>query len=336
MSASGYVKTVSADEFRRQSRGGRGVAAAKLKSPDDTVTQLIHTTAHSYLLLFSNHGKVYRIKAHEVPRASRQARGTAAVNLLPMLEGERIQAVIDTRDYETNRYLFFATAKGRVKRTRFTAYDSSHKAGLIAIRLRDGDELVSVMPTDGVHDIMLSSHRGQTIRFSQEKLRTLSRNAAGVIGIKFKHEDDAVVSCAEARPGMQLLYVNAAGLGKRTPVDAFKAKGRAGRGVVGMPQQLKSRGGGSRRGGDFGGVVSTIAVDGGEEILAVASSGKVIRTAVSDISVQGRSAFGVKVMRLEEGDAVVAVTLVEEEDEIEGDGAGGADAESGGVGSGEF
>ena len=162
MSASGYVKAVPTEEFRLQGRGGRGVAGAKLKETD-TVTHLIHTTAHSYLLFFSNSGRVYRLKAHEVPVASRTARGTSIANLLSLQHGERIQAVIDTRDYETNRYLFFATAKGRVKRTKFTAYDSSRKAGLIAVNLRDGDELVAVLPTDGVSDILLSSRLGQTI-----------------------------------------------------------------------------------------------------------------------------------------------------------------------------
>ena len=249
MSSSGYVKTVPAEEFRSQNRGGKGVAGTKLKNPEDMVAHLIHTTAHSYLLLFSSYGKVYRLKAHEVPRASRQARGTAVVNLLPLTAGERVQAVIDTRDYETNRYLFFATARGRVKRTRFTAYDSSLRSGLIAIKLKNNDELVAVLPTNGVYDIMLTSRRGRTIRFAQEKVRTLSRTAAGVIGMKFKYEDDVVVACAEARPEMQLLYVNSAGLGKRTPIAAFPTRGRAGLGVIGMPQRKgrKGRGRGSRK-----------------------------------------------------------------------------------------
>ncbi len=186
MSASGYVKTVPTDEFRLQGRGGRGVAGAKLKQAD-SVMHLIHTTAHSYLLFFSNRGRVYRLKAHEVPVASRTARGTSIVNLLSLQDGERIQAVIDTRDYEMNRFLLFATAKGRVKRTKFTAYDSSRKAGLIAIRLHDNDELVAVVPTDGVHDILLSSRLGQTIRFAQRQVREMGRIAAGVIGLKLKH-----------------------------------------------------------------------------------------------------------------------------------------------------
>ena len=298
MSASGYVKTVPTDEFRLQGRGGRGVAGTRLKQAD-SVMHLIHTTAHSYLLFFSNRGRVYRLKAHEVPVASRTARGTSIVNLLSLQDGERIQAVIDTRDYEMNRYLLFATAEGRVKRTKFTAYDSSRKAGLIAIRLRDDDELVAVVPTDGVHDILLSSRLGQTIRFAQDQVREMGRVAAGVIGLKFKHPGDSVVSCATARPGAALLYVTTRGFGKRTPVDAFSCKGRRGQGVIG-----------SKLVEEKGEIVGTLVVDPSDEVFAVTANGVVIRIPVSDVSEQGRAAEGVKVMNPDPGDEVVAIALV--------------------------
>ena len=301
MSASGYVKTVAVDEFRLQGRGGRGVAGARLKEAD-TVTHLIHTTAHSYLLFFSNFGRVYRLKAHEVPVASRTARGTSIANLLSLQDGERIQAVIDTRDYETNRYLFFATAKGQVKRTKFTAYDSSRKAGLIAIHLRDDDELVAVVPTDGIHDILLSSRLGQTLRFSQEQVRETGRVAIGVIGLKFKHEGDSVVSCAVARPGAALLHVTTLGFGKRTPVDRLNCKKRAGLGVRGI--RLEE---------DKGEVLGTLVVDPDDEILAVTRNGVVIRIPVSGVSLQSTSAAGVKVMSPDPGDEVVAIALVGDE-----------------------
>ena len=305
MSSSGYVKTVAVDEFRLQGRGGRGVAGARLKEAD-TVTHLIHTTAHSYLLFFSNFGRVYRLKAHEVPVASRTARGTSIANLLSLQDGERIQAVIDTRDYETNRYLFFATAKGQVKRTKFTAYDSSRKAGLIAIHLRDDDELVAVVPTDGIHDILLSSRLGQTLRFSQEQVRETGRVAIGVIGLKFKHEGDSVVSCAVARPGAALLHVTTLGFGKRTPVERLNRKNRAGLGVRGI--RLEE---------DKGEVLGTLVVDPDDEILAVTRNGVVIRIPVSGVSVQGTSAIGVKVMSPDPGDELVAIALVG--DEVNGD-----------------
>ena len=301
MSASGYVKAVAVDEFRLQGRGGRGVAGARLKEAD-SVTHLIHTTAHSYLLFFSNFGRVYRLKAHEVPVASRKARGTSIANLLSLQDGERVQAVIDTRDYETNRYLFFATAKGRVKRTKLTAYDSSRKAGLIAIHLRDGDELVAVVPTDGVYDILLSSRLGQTLRFSQEQVRETGRVASGVIGLKFKHEGDSVVSCAVARPGAALLHVTTLGFGKRTPVERLNRKNRAGLGVRGI--RLEE---------DKGEVLGTLVVDPDDEILAVTRNGVVIRIPVSGVSVQGTSAIGVKVMSPDAGDEVVAIALVGDE-----------------------
>jgi DNA gyrase subunit A len=185
MSQRGYVKTVPADTFRAQGRGGRGVAGAKLRD-DDYVTHILTTTAHAYLLFFSNRGRVYRLKAHEIPRKDRTARGTAIVNLLPLQPGERIQAIIDTRDYETHRFLFFATRKGQVKKTKFNEYDSSLRSGLIAINLRDDDELVRVIPTNGTTDIFMVARSGMTIRFSEDDVRSMGRAAAGVRGMKLR------------------------------------------------------------------------------------------------------------------------------------------------------
>ena len=301
MSASGYVKTVPTDEFRLQGRGGRGVAGTKLKQAD-SVMHLIHTTAHSYLLFFSNRGRVYRLKAHEVPVASRTARGTSIVNLLSLQDGERIQAVIDTRDYEMNRFLFFATADGQVKRTKMTAYDNSRKPGLIAINLRDNDELVAVVPTGGDDDILLSSQLGKTLRFSQGQVRETGRATLGVKGLKFKYSGDRLVSCALARPGATLLHVTTLGYGKRTAVDDFRCKGRAGWGVRGI-----------RLAEDKGRVVGTLVVDPDDEILVITRNGVVIRIAVSTVSVQSTAGSGVKVMNPDEGDEVVAIALVGDE-----------------------
>ena len=301
MSASGYVKTVPTDEFRLQGRGGRGVAGTKLKQAD-SVMHLIHTTAHSYLLFFSNRGRVYRLKAHEVPVASRTARGTSIVNLLSLQDGERIQAVIDTRDYEMNRFLFFATADGQVKRTKMTAYDNSRKPGLIAINLRDNDELVAVVPTGGDDDILLSSQLGKTLRFSQGQVRETGRATLGVKGLKFKYSGDRLVSCALARPGATLLHVTTLGYGKRTAVDDFRCKGRAGWGVRGI-----------RLAEDKGRVVGTLVVDPDDEILVMTRNGVVIRIAVSTVSVQSTAGSGVKVMNPDEGDEVVAIALVGDE-----------------------
>ncbi|MCY3850860.1 MAG: DNA gyrase subunit A [Acidimicrobiaceae bacterium] len=298
MSAAGYVKTVMAEEFKTQGRGGRGVAGTKLKD-EDTLIHLIWTTAHSYLLFFSTRGRVYRLRAHEIPVASRTARGTSIVNLLPLQEGERIQAIIDTRNYETHRYLFFATAKGRVKKTRFNAYDSLRRAGLIAIRLNDDDELAEVVPTNGLDDILLSSRLGQTIRFAESDVREMGRAAAGVIGLKLKKPGDEVVACNIAAGGASLLHLTANGFGKRTPVEEYPAKKRGGRGVIGI--KLTE---------DKGAVVGALMVEEHDEILAVTVNGVVIRTPVESISSQSRYGSGVKVMSPDDGDVVASVSLV--------------------------
>jgi DNA gyrase subunit A len=317
MSASGYVKTVPAEEFRTQGRGGRGIAGTKLKD-EDTLTHLISTTAHSYLMFFSTRGRVYRLKAHQIPVASRTARGTAIVNLLPLQDDERIQAIIDTRDYETNRYLFFATAKGRVKKTRFNAYDSSLRAGLIAIKLNDDDELVEVIPTNGRYDILLSSRLGQTIRFDESQVREMGRNAAGVIGLKFKKAGDDVVACDIARDGAALLHITTKGYGKRSPVDEYPRKGRGGMGVIGI-----------RVTEEKGEVVGTLMVDDDDEILAMTASGVLIRTRVDTISEQGRSASGVKVMSPDDDDTVASIALVTIEEEVEEDVEGADETDAG-------
>ncbi len=304
MTATGYVKTTPAEEFRSQGRGGRGIAGAKLKD-EDTVTHLIQTSAHSYLLFFSTRGRVYRLKAHEIPVASRTSRGTAIVNLLPLQDDETIQAIIDTRDYETKRYLFFATAKGRVKKTRFNAYDSSLRAGLIAIKLNDDDELVEVIPTNGVYDILLSSRFGQTIRFKEDQVREMGRNAAGVIGLKFKKPGDAVVACDIARSGATLLHITEQGYGKRTDVDEYPTKGRGGMGVVGIKIVEEK-----------GPVIGTLVVEEDDGILAVTRQGVMIRTSAADISTQSRSASGVKVITPDADDAVASIALVSIADEV--------------------
>ncbi len=292
MSRKGYIKTVSADAFRVQGRGGRGVAGAKLKD-EDYVTHIIHTSAHAYLLFFSSRGRVYRLKAHEIPMKERTARGTAIVNLLQLQPGERIQSIIDTRDYETNRFLFFCTRKGQVKKTKFTEYDNSLRTGLIALNLRDGDELVKVIATNGGDEIFMVSRNGLTIRFAEDEVRAMGRAAAGVRGMKMK-EGDEVVSCDVARDDATILLVTDAGYGKRTQLDRFNRQGRGGQGVRGIKLTARK-----------GFVVAAFMVGIDDEIFVIASNGTVIRTEVRSISSQGRDATGVRVMNLE-GDATVA------------------------------
>jgi DNA gyrase subunit A len=297
MSAKGYVKTVPADTFRTQGRGGRGVAGAKLRD-EDYIAHIIYTSAHAYLLFFSSRGRVYRLKAHEIPMKERTARGTAIVNLLPLQPGETIQSVIDTRDYETNRYLFFCTKNGQVKKTKFTEYDSSLRAGLIAVNLKEGDELVKVIPTNGNDDIFLVSRNGMAIRFSEEDVRAMGRAAAGVRGMKLR-EGDEVVSCDVARDDATILIVTDAGYGKRTQLDRFNRQGRGGQGVKGIKLTAKK-----------GFVVAAFMVGLDDEIFVIASGGIVIRMGVREISSQGRDATGVRVMNLEPGQSVASVAPV--------------------------
>ena len=288
---------MSVDAFRVQGRGGRGVAGTKLRD-EDYVNHIIHTTAHAYLLFFSNRGRVYRLKAHEIPMKERTARGTAIVNLLPLQPGETIQAIIDTRDYETNRFLFFATRNGQVKKTKFTEYDSSLRAGLIAINLKDGDELVRVIPTNGGDDIFMVSRAGMTIRFSEDDVRSMGRAAAGVRGMKLKAEDE-VVSCDVARDDAAILIVTDAGYGKRTQLDRFNQQGRGGQGVRGIKLTARK-----------GFVVAAFMVGIDDDIFVIASGGTVIRMPVREISSQGRDATGVRVMNLDDGQHVAAVAPV--------------------------
>jgi DNA gyrase subunit A len=302
MSAKGYIKTVAADAFKTQGRGGRGIAGAKVKD-EDYVKHIIHTSAHAYLLFFSSRGRVYRLKAHEIPMKDRTARGTAIVNLLALQPGETIESIIDTRDYETNRFLFFATKQGQVKKTKFNEYDNSRRDGLIALNLKDGDELVRVIPTNGTDDIFMVSQQGMTIRFSEEEVRAMGRAAAGVRGMKLRTED-VVVSCDVARDDTSILIVTDGGYGKRTQLDKFNRQGRGGQGVRGM--KITSR---------KGHVVSAFMVGIDDEIIVMATGGVVIRMGVRDISSQGRDATGVRVMNLDEGQTVAAVAPVLQADE---------------------
>jgi len=309
LSKKGYVKTVPADQFRSQGRGGRGVAGTRLRE-EDYVEHLLTSTAHSYLLFFSNRGRVYRLRAHEIPMLDRTARGTALVNLLSLQADEHIQAIIDTRTYEDGAYLLFATREGVVKKTRMSEYDSSLRTGLVAINLRDDDELVRVVQTSGRDDVLLVSRRGMTIRFSETDVRAMGRATAGVRGMKFKYDDDAVVTCDVARDDDVFLFLCSSGHGKRTRVEEFSRHHRGGQGVRGM-----------RITAERGAIVAAFRVEPGDEVLVFSSAGKIVRTSIDEISQQGRDATGVRVASLGEGEMVVAAARVLERDAEDVDGA---------------
>jgi DNA gyrase subunit A len=297
MTRAGYIKTVPSTAFRTQGRGGRGVTGTKLKE-EDLVSEIIHTTAHSYLLFFSNKGKVYRLRAHEVPMKERTARGIPIVNLLPLENNERIQAIIDTREYPDDQFLFFATKNGQVKKTAFSEYDKSRREGFIAINLRDGDELVRVIQTGGSDDIFMVSRNGMTIRFSADDVRSMGRDAAGVRGMALKAGDE-VVSCDVARDDASILIITDAGYGKRTQLDRFNRQGRGGQGVRGI--RLSAR---------RGYVVSAFMVGLDDDIICISSAGVATRMEVRGISSQGRDATGVRLMNLDAGQVVAAVAPI--------------------------
>ena len=297
MTEAQYIKAVPAANFKTQGRGGRGVSGAKLKT-DDLVRHVIFTSSHAFLLLFSNRGKVYRLRALEIPERERAAKGMPIVNLLPLQAGETIQAIIDTRDFASERYLFFATKKGTVKKTAFNEYDSSRRDGLIAINLRDGDELVRVIETSGSDDIFMVGRGGTTIRFSEDEVRPMGRSAGGVRGMKMKPGDE-VVSVDVARDDSAILMITESGYGKRTQLERFNRQGRGGQGVIGI--KLTGR---------KGKVVAAFMVGLDDDIVAVSSGGVMIRMNVRDISSQGRDATGVRVMNLDDGQTVASVALI--------------------------
>jgi DNA gyrase subunit A len=305
MTEAQYVKSVSASAFKTQGRGGRGVSGGKLKA-DDIVRHVIFTTAHAHLLFFSNRGKVYRLRALDVPERDRTAKGMPIVNLLPLQTGEQIQAIIDTRDFAGERFLFFATKNGTVKKTAFDAYDSSRRDGIIAINLNDGDELIKVIETSGSDDIFMVSRDGMTIRFNEDDVRAMGRGATGVRGMKLKSgNDDAVVSVDVARDDTAILIMTEAGYGKRTQLDRFNVQGRGGQGVRGI-----------RLTGKKGHVIAAFMVGLDDEIVAVSSGGVTIRMEVRQISSQGRDATGVRIMNLDDGQTVASVApILANEDE---------------------
>ncbi|MGH2699221.1 MAG: DNA gyrase subunit A [Actinomycetota bacterium] len=295
VSRGGYIKSVPLDTYRRQGQGGRGVKATALKE-GDVVEHLITTTAHSYLLLFSTSGRVYRLKAHEIPKRDRTARGTAVVNVVSMRAEDEVAAMIDTRDYETYRYLLIATRKGMVKKTLFREYDSTRREGIIALNLKEGDEVVRVVPTSGEEHVLLVTRKGKAIRFKETDVRAMGRTATGVIGIKLDKDDEVVAADMVRDEGDDLLIVTEFGFGKRTKLQHFPRKGRAGKGVI-AAKLTKPR----------GQVVGAIAVKSGDEVFFISDDGVAIRQGVDGISRQGRPTTGVRIMQLGDGAKISAL-----------------------------
>ncbi len=292
----GYIKSVLAGSYRTQGRGGRGVKGAALRE-DDVISHVLHTTAHAYLLFFTNLGKVYRLKAHELPRKDRTAKGVLVQSVLPLGPDERVEAIIDTRDYETFRYLVAFTRLGQVKKTRFSEYESRVQV-LNAIRLAEGDEVVAVQATTGDNEVVMFTRDGMGIRFKESDVRSMGRDTQGVRGIKLR-SGDVVVAAASMAEGDEILLLTTGGYGKRTAVSEFRPQTRGGIGVKAM-KLTRVR----------GTLVAAKAVSRGDEIVAMSSDGIVIRQSVDSISRQKRDSTGVKVMDLAHGAELSAVALV--------------------------
>ena len=300
MTQAGYVKSVAADAFRTQGRGGRGVQGAKLKE-EDLVQQILHTTSLAHLLLFSNRGRVFRLRGHEIPMKDRTAKGTAVVNLLNLQPNESIQAIIATEDFPKDKFLVFATKNGTVKKTAFSEYDKSRREGWIAINLRDGDEVVRVVPTSGDDDLMVVTFRGMSIRFSEVEVREMGRDATGVRAIKLRG-DDLAISLDVVRDDADLFVVTDTGFGKRVKTERFNRQGRGGQGVRAIKLSAAR-----------GFVVAAFMVRLDDEVLLASSGGVLIRTPVREVSSQGRDATGVRVMNLDEGHSVATAAVVPSE-----------------------
>ncbi|WP_456380555.1 DNA gyrase subunit A [Thiolapillus sp.] len=312
ISHQGYAKAQPLDVYQAQRRGGRGKAATSVKD-EDFVDKLFVASTHDTILCFSSTGKVYWLKVYELPQGGRGSRGKPMVNLLPLEEGERINAVLPIREYTEDRYIFMATANGTVKKTPLTDFSRPRANGIIAVDLRDGNQLVGVDITDGQQDIMLFSSAGKAVRFNESAVRAMGRTAAGVRGIRLD-EGQRVISLVVATAG-DVLTVCENGYGKRTDIAQFPVKGRGGKGMISI--QVSERNGQQ---------IGAILVDEDDEIMLITDGGTLVRTRVSDVSRMGRNTQGVKVINLTKGEKLIGIARIEmldgEEDQSEADEAG--------------
>jgi DNA gyrase subunit A len=298
---SGYIKSLPLSTYRQQRRGGIGVTGMDMKD-DDYIEHLFVCSTHDYLLFFTNRGKIYRLKVYELPEASRTARGRALVNLLPLREGERVQSVLSTRDFNEGKFLVFATRKGIVKKTAFGAYNTPIKAdGIIAINIRDDDELIAVRRTSGHDDIIMVSRSGQAARFSEGQVRAMGRDTSGVRGMNVSRKGNSLLAMDVARDDQELLVVTENGYGKRTPIPDYPVKGRGTMGVKTIALTGKK-----------GQLAGALVVREHQELVFISQNGMVQRTSVRGISRYGRASQGVRVMNLRDDDQVSAVALVVE------------------------
>ena len=292
----GYIKRMDADNFKSQNRGGKGIKGMQTIE-EDYIEDLLMTTNHHHMMFFTNTGRVYRLKAYEIPEAGRTARGTAIVNLLQLQPGEKITAIIPMREFNEDQYLFMATKEGMVKKTPMVEYGNVRKNGLQAIVLKEGDELIEVKATDDKQDIFLVTKKGMCIRFKEKDVRTTGRVSMGVIGMRFD-EDDEVIGMQMESQGEELLVVSENGMGKRTPIEEFKPQFRGGKGVLCYKITEKT-----------GNLVGAKLVNDGREIMLITTEGIIIRMSVDDISVIGRNTSGVKLMSIDQNSDIKVASI---------------------------
>ncbi len=303
----GYIKRLAADTYRSQKRGGKGIIGLQTKE-EDFVSTMFVTSTHAHILFFTNTGRMYRIKAYEIPEGGRTAKGTAVVNLLALEPDESISAVIPIREYQEGKYLTMCTKSGVVKKTDLMEYENAPKAGKIAIRLDEGDELIRVILTDGTQDLFLGTHLGKMIRFCEKDVRTMGRVSRGVRGIQLE-KDDYVIGMSLYQEDGKLLVVSEKGYGKKTELSEYKCQTRGGKGTFSY-----------RISQDTGAVAGLQVVSPKDDVILITSEGIIIRMDTEDISTFGRVTKGVRLMRMAEGVNVVTVACVEKEDAQEEDG----------------
>ncbi|HER7011562.1 TPA: DNA gyrase subunit A [Streptococcus pyogenes] len=302
LSNKGYIKRLAQDEFRAQKRGGRGVQGTGVNN-DDFVRELVSTSTHDTLLFFTNFGRVYRLKAYEIPEYGRTAKGLPIVNLLKLEDGETIQTIINARKEETaGKSFFFTTKQGIIKRTEVSEFNNIRQNGLRALKLKEGDQLINVLLTSGQDDIIIGTHSGYSVRFNEASIRNMGRSATGVRGVKLR-EDDRVVGASRIQDNQEVLVITENGFGKRTSATDYPTKGRGGKGIKTANITPKN--------GQLAGLVT---VDGTEDIMVITNKGVIIRTNVANISQTGRATLGVKIMKLDADAKIVTFTLVQPED----------------------
>ncbi|MDU6569994.1 MAG: DNA gyrase subunit A [Lactobacillus johnsonii] len=293
----GYIKRMPADEFKVQNRGGRGIKGMGVQD-DDFINHLIFSSTHDFLLFFTNLGKVYSKKAYEIPEFGRNAKGLPIVNLLELDKGEKIQAVINVPEGADDNYLFFVTKMGTVKRTKVSEFQNIRRSGLIALTLRDGDELNNVLTTDGKQNILIGTHLGYAVTFNEKDVRSMGRTAAGVRGINLR-DNDYVVGSDILEPDSEVLVISEKGYGKRTAASEYPVKGRGGKGIKTANITEKN--------GPLAGVT---VVNGDEDIMLITSAGVMIRFDVDDVSQTGRATLGVRLIKVDDGAQVASITAV--------------------------